>query len=846
MGEDEKQNQSLIKKFTREYLLVSLIPFCIFLLFSLVGALVARDRIEETIRDSSMQLSTDARLMLEEAGQRGIRQKALDVAMQARIFLLSNPLESMEDLQKNELFGKIAIQKVGKRGYTCMYEAKTGIMRFHPNADLIDRPLHFLSEKLPRWWSIYERSLAGIEVSGYYDWQDADGRTHKKYMAMAPVGIEFNGKTLMIAATAYADEFWEPSRVLEARTEQVVTDYLTYAAAWEKEVLVAGAVLMIAIFAAGIWLGRRSALRYIGPIANLTEAAGKIGIGKWDFAVDSSILERMDEIGVLGRTFDSMRTQLKKSFEDLERRLSELKIAQKELNESEEKYRGLYEESLKAEELYRSLLNSSADAIVIYDLDGKVIYVSHVFTELFGWTLKDLKGKRIPYLPETERAKTTEFIKGVLHDGTPCRGYETKRYTKDSQLVHVSISASRFEDHDGKPAGILVILRDITDRKKLEEQLLLVQRMESIGTLAGGIAHDFNNLMMGILGNVSVIMHDMPPDDPVYPHLKNIDKLIESGTKLTGKLLGYSRRNKFEVGAADLNVIVEESLETFGRARKEIAIHMEKYEGKALVEVDRARIEQVLFNLFVNAADAMPKGGDLFVNITVADRADLLSKPLELTSEKYVLVRVADTGTGMDAETKQRIFDPFFTTKPMGRGTGLGLASVYGIIKAHSGFVEVESEPDKGTAFFIYLPLSGLETAHVPEEKTVVRKGRGKVLLIDDEQMVLEIGAKMLIKIGYDVVVAKNSAEAVSLFKNDWKTIDLVILDMIMPGTTGSETYDALRKINPAVKVLLSSGYGKDWRTDEIMDRGCNGFIQKPYSIEVLSEEIDAVLNNRL
>jgi len=516
---------------------------------------------------------------------------------------------------------------------------------------------------------------------------------------------------------------------------------------------------------------------------------------------------------------------------------------EKALRKSEDKNREIYSKAKRAEQIYRSLLHSSADAIATYDLKGRTVYISPAFTKIFGWTLEEMKGKRMPFVPQSESESTMAIIRNLVEDGTQCQGFETKRYAKDGRLLDVSISASRYNDHEGNPIGTLVILRDISEKKRLESQLQYIERMEAIGTLAGGIAHDFNNLMMGMLGNISLILYDIGSESPYYEKLKNIEKLIQSGSKLTSQLLGYARKGKYEVRPINLNQLVEESSETFGRTRKEIVIHREFAEDLSSVMADEAQIQQILMNLFINAADAMPGGGDLFLKTLNVTHEDIGDKPYKPRSGDFILLKVSDTGTGMGQKVMDRIFEPFFTTKDLGRGSGLGLASVYGIIKGHDGYIDVESEKGLGAIFSIYLPASEKsiqKTLEIPER---IMEGNENILLVDDEALVINVGVQLLKKLGYTVLEAQSGREAIKIFMEDNHAIDMVILDMVMPDMSGGEVYDRIKRIDSNVKVLLSSGYSIDGQATEILKRGCEGFIQKPYSMEDFSKKIREVLN---
>ncbi len=516
------------------------------------------------------------------------------------------------------------------------------------------------------------------------------------------------------------------------------------------------------------------------------------------------------------------------------------------LRESEKKNRDLYEEAKKVEEVYRSLLRSCTDAIVTYDLEGRVEYISPSFVEIFGWTLEEMKGKKIPFDHESEKEFTAAIIKDLLKHGTPCNGFETKCFTKNGRLLDVSVSASRHNDHEGKPISTLFILRDISEKKRVEAQMHYIERMEAIGTLAGGIAHDFNNLMMGMLGNISLSLYDMGPDNPNYKRLKTVERLIKSGSELTSKLLGYARKGKYELRTIDLNTIIKEISTAFGRARKEIIISTDLAEDLFSVNADGSQIEQVLINLFINAADAMPGGGDLFLQTANVTHKEMKGKPYTPKPGEYVMIKVKDNGTGMDQKTITRIFQPFFTTKEMGLGSGLGLASAYGIVKGHGGYIDVESEKGHGSVFSIFLPASEALIQDDPVISERIEEGDETILLVDDEEMIIDVGVQLLEKLGYTVLEARSGKEAIRIYQENKDIIDMIILDMIMPDIGGGEVYDKIKMIDPEVKVLLSSGYSVEGQATEILNKGCSGFIQKPFNLKSLSIKIREVLSKPL
>jgi len=502
------------------------------------------------------------------------------------------------------------------------------------------------------------------------------------------------------------------------------------------------------------------------------------------------------------------------------------------------------EEALReSENKYRTVLEANPDSVIVYDMEGKVTYLNPTFTKVFGWTLKECFGKKMDmFVPEENLPETHEMIEKVLA-GENLTGIETFRYTKGGDVIPVSISGAIYHDRDGNPVGSVVNLRNIYEQKKLEAQIQQVQKLEAIGTLAGGIAHDYNNLLMGILGNASLMTFDLESNHPHYEKLKNIERYVQSGADLTKQLLGFAKGGKYEVKPIDINDVVGQSSEMFSRTKKEIRIHRNFQKDIWAVEADANQVEQVLLNLYVNAGQAMPGGGELFLrteNVTLDDRYTRL---FSVKAGDFVKISITDTGTGMDEKTIKRIFDPFFTTKDMGRGTGLGLASAYGIIKNHGGIINVDSTLNKGSTFNVFLPASekNIVKTQPLNQKTI--KGVGTVLLVDDEEMIIDVGIQILENLGYSVLSARSGTEAMEVYQAHQDEIILVILDMIMPDLGGGETFDRLKKINPEIKILLSSGYSIDGQASEIMDRGCNGFIQKPFNIRQLSRKIRDVVD---
>lgn len=413
--------------------------------------------------------------------------------------------------------------------------------------------------------------------------------------------------------------------------------------------------------------------------------------------------------------------------------------------------------------------------------------------------------------------------------------------TEGKTIVWMELNSALIQ-WEGKPAT-LNFMRDITRQKKLENQFNEAQRMESLGTLAGGIAHDFNNLLMGIQGNVSLLYINAEEDDALCAKLSSIEDCVESGSQLTKQLLGFARGGKYVVRPLDPNQLLRTSVDLFSRTHKDLKMHASFVKDFWTIEADQGQLEQVLMNLFLNAYQAMDKGGDIYVKTDNVVLDERLSNLHEVPAGRYVNISVADTGTGMDKETQQRIFEPFFTTKEIGRGTGLGLASVFGIVKNHNGFITVDSQVGRGSTFEIFLPASEKRVDSETKAPDTILKGDETILLVDDEDYIIEVGRLMLEGLGYTILTANCGRAGMEVFDNHLQEIDLVILDMIMPDVGGSEVFDHIRKRRPEAKILLSSGYNMDFQASSLLGQGCNGFIQKPFNMKSFSTKIREVID---
>ena len=522
--------------------------------------------------------------------------------------------------------------------------------------------------------------------------------------------------------------------------------------------------------------------------------------------------------------------ELEKAGEKLKKEMEQRLQTELELGENQEKY--------------RVILESIEEGYFETDLSGNIIFFNDATSRILGWHRSELRGLNLrKYTSDDTTQKLLKVFKEIYRTGKPCKAIEFEIIRKDRKKRYIELSISLVRNAAGEPHGFRGIGRDTTDRRlanyerqRLEEKLQQAQRLEAIGTLAGGIAHDFNNLLMAILGNVEMLLLSLEVTDPRHENARSIERCVRSGADLTKQLLGYARGGKYFVRPTNLNEIVRASSTLFGRTKRETRVVCEYQKDIWTVEVDRNQIEQVMVNLYLNAWQAMSHRGTIKVSTENIILDKEFVRPYEVSPGKYVRVSVEDTGAGMEEEVQKRVYEPFFTTKEMGKGTGMGLASAFGILKNHNGIIHFTSTPGKGSTFFIYLPASDEPVEVETSTEESVTAGSETILIVDDEEKVLDACQAMLKQLGYRTIRANGGREAVEIFQQENADIDLIILDMIMPGMDGLTAYERFKEIDPNVKVLLSSGYSISDNVKEIVAKGCDEFIQKPFTLSQISQ----------
>jgi PAS domain S-box-containing protein len=500
----------------------------------------------------------------------------------------------------------------------------------------------------------------------------------------------------------------------------------------------------------------------------------------------------------------------------------------------------------KSEHMVSALLESASQSIVGIDQAGRIVLANARTQEMFGYPREELLGSAIEILlPEAVRGKHTQD-RAAYFDNPHVRpmgtGLELSGLRKDGSEFPVEVSLSFIRTEDGV-VGIAFV-SDISQRKRLEEQLLHAQKMEAVGRLAGGVAHDFNNMLTVISGYNQMILDQLSPLDPLRGYAEEVLKAADRAAALTNQLLAFSRRQIAQPRVFDVNMVLlhtEKMLRRLIGEDVELALRLSP--GAGNIKADPGHLEQAIFNLATNARDAMPNGGRILVETSAATLDDTYAKThMGVNPGEYVMIAVSDDGVGMDVETRRRIFEPFFTTKERGKGTGLGLATVYGIVKQAGGDIWVYSEPGHGTTFKLYFPKVREPATDLRDDGIAAPHGAETILVVEDEQGVRELTTKMLERLGYRVLAAASGAHALEIARTHAGQIALAVTDVVMPNMSGAQLAAELREVQPDIKVVFISGYTENAISQHgVLDEGV-AFLAKPFSRESLARKMREIL----
>jgi PAS domain S-box-containing protein len=517
------------------------------------------------------------------------------------------------------------------------------------------------------------------------------------------------------------------------------------------------------------------------------------------------------------------------------------------------------EEIRKREENLEVTLNSIGDGVVVTDAAGHVVRMNPIGEKLTGWTIKEAMGKPIDKIFLIFNSETLQPIENPHH-----RVFNQNQIIqlprpvllrgKDNSERVISNCGAPIHDKSGKITGLILVFHDITEEIRLQDRLRQAQKMEAIGQLAGGIAHDFNNMLAGIIGNAELLKFKFQENREPLEYVQHIIEISSRAAELNSQLLAFARRGKVQQVFVDINDVIRNAIKMLEKTiDRRIVISRHFNANPSIINGDPSQLQNAILNVAINARDAMPQGGKLLfaTEIKPLREVDCRKSTYKIVPGDYIEVCISDTGMGMSLETLKCIFEPFFTTKELGRGTGLGLSAVDGIVKDHHGAIRVRSELLRGTDFRLYFPLAAGDEKGPPlsAKKTVadqIISGKGHILVVDDEKSIRQMVTDMLNEIGYSVTSAANGARAVEIFRKNHGQIDLVLLDLIMPKKDGMDTFKELIGIDPGVRVLLSSGFQHSIKVQEMLDNGACGFINKPYLFSQLTTQIAEILQKKI
>ena len=542
----------------------------------------------------------------------------------------------------------------------------------------------------------------------------------------------------------------------------------------------------------------------------------------------------------LRRAVDHQMGELSKLNEELLRENAERKRSEKALTESEERL-GI-------------TLNSIGDAVIATDTEGRITLMNPVAELFIGWPMQEAREHsltEVVTLVDARNRKPLESPVATILRESKVMGLESTAVlvSRDGAEREVTENGAPILDKEGRIVGVVLVFRDVSEQHRLEAQFMESQKLESVGRLAGGVAHDFNNLLGGILGYAEILAEELRENKELHGFAQAVIDTANRAADLTRQLLAFSRKGKKQSVPVDVHQIIAEVISILQRTiDRRIVVNQRLEALPSMTRGDPSQLESALLNLAVNARDAMPDGGEIvFTTAAVTlDRDFCKAQPYDIEPGPYVEVGVVDTGIGMSKRVLAHIFEPFFTTKTVGKGTGLGLAAVFGTVREHHGAITVFSQPGQGSAFKLYLPLEGADTgaAGVAESQEVIQ-GSGCILVVDDEEVIRKVARSMLQRMGYEVLWAGDGAEGVEVYRENARWIDLVILDLVMPKVNGQEALRAMKKLNPRVKVLVSTGFSLGLKFDELRSQGATDFIQKPFKTIELSQKVADLLSDK-
>jgi PAS domain S-box-containing protein len=710
------------------------------------------------------------------------------------------------DAVVDELRNTLSQIKIGGSGYMFIFDGDLNLV-VHPEYEGTD--VAGTVKDAETGELIFRELMKAARTSGhpkFYTW-DMPGRHDGHFCYRKRAYVEwFEPLDWYICASVYDDELRAPAVALSRRVIQVAFLFL-------------GVSLGLAV------LLSRSLTRPLSRLATVAHRIERSGFDAAEVPVIGTV-----ETRELGHCIGTMLDSIKKS-----------------VTEKEE----LFQAQRRSEENLRITLNSIGDAVIATDMDGRITRMNPVAEKLTGWNFAEARGQRLSgvfqILDRKDRTPLANPVDRVLSSGE-ISGLQSGSIlvSRDGSEYFISDSGAPIRSDDGQVIGVVLVFRDVSDEMALQHRSQVSQKMAAMGQLAGGVAHDFNNMLGGIMGAAELLSEQLPDDESARQLNRLIIETVERASGLTDKLLTFSRTQGTGFTAQDVHRILHDTIALLRSSiDRRITIATDFSAESAGILGDASLLQSAFLNLGINASHAMPDGGTITIRTRTVDLDEIYcaASNFEISPGRYIEVELQDTGCGIPQENLLRIFEPFFTTKEIGKGTGLGLSAVYGTVQQHHGAITVYSEPGIGTRFHLYLPLAA---AAVPVEKpssAAPAFGEGCILVVDDEPLIRTVTKSILESMGYTVLTAADGLEGLSCFREHAETIDLVILDMMMPGMSGRDCFVEMKKIKSTVRVILSSGFAREDEVEAMQAAGLDGFIRKPYRKEDLGRLVHRILS---
>ncbi len=819
-------------------LLASLLPPLV------TGAIVYLQRdnmaehLEKEMNARFAEIEKRVRDKMGEAGKTIVKQKAMDLALQIEMYLKLHP-STINDLLSDKRFKALAVQPVGERGYTFVIAPALRLTLAHPDPKVSGHVYTKLISGSPELAEMFKKAQRGIPVMGTYRWASpSDTPPPIKLAFLFPVRVRTkDGVMLMAGATSPVKEFMVPSTISHEMFEGAALRMRRYVYNGLNVMMLWVAVIFVCSLVVGCTLAYYLASHLSQHITAVKEGMEQVNRGDLSARVE---VRENGELKELGAAFNSMVERLK--------------------------------ESTISREFLETVIQSLPSGIALVDKGLRVLSWNRAAEEITGFSKEEAVGKSLCHILKfTQPSPTCE--KGEL-SSEPVEGemepVEKTAVSRTGESIQLLLQFSRLHHVAHSEAAGIISFIDITTQKQLEQQLSHAQRMEAIGVLAAGIAHDFNNMLGAIMGNLNLISMTADGDgnlNEIKSYADSAEKVVQQAAQVTKRLLAFTRQAPVVMRTMNPGAVVKEAVEILSRTiDRRIAVKANLQENLWKVQADASELQQVLINLGINAKDSLmdrmegrcPHSTSLKEDppeITISATNEVIHEsyvedhPYAKTGN-FVRLSVKDNGCGMDKATISRVFDPFFTTKELSKGTGLGLATVYGMVKQHRGWITVESELGRGSEFTFYIPAVTLEkgnsVATRPEctiTKGPWRKKDGsplKVLLVDDESFIREIGQTILEHLGHEVVLAKDGEEAIELYER--VSPHVVLLDLTMPVLSGKEALRQILEKDPKARVIISSGHAFDSSAKELIEMGAALYVQKPYRIKEIKAAIEKVV----